>query len=1107
MSGTNAHVIVEEAPAFEEPQSAPGRSMEMLVLTAKAPRALDTAVRQLREHVETHPNLALGDLAYSLVATRSSFEHRLVLKVKNRVELLEALLATERGVSTASVLRGQARDQRGRLAWLFTGQGAQLLGMGRGLHAEWPAFRDALDNASSVIDPLLERPLREVMWALPGTPEAALLDQTGYTQPALFAFEWALAALWRSFGISPDVVIGHSIGEITAACVAGVFSLEDGARLVCARARLMQALPSGGAMISIAAPEADVAVAVGPFARTVSVAAINSPSSTVLAGVEVDVQSIADRFSARGVQTKRLSVSHAFHSPLMEPMLAAFLDVAQTLTYRKTTIPLVSNISGQLAGDEVMTPNYWVGHVRSAVRFADGARALHRAGAQTFLELGPKATLLGLVSASVLDDNALLLPSLRSGQPEPPALLEALGGWVVHGGAVDWRGVFPLGGRRVPLPTYSWQRQRHWIDATPAANDARGRIEDALARLGDAKTLSTGAQAALPEILEALAGEHVSESFYNLNWKRLDGLPDVATSGRWLLVVFDDPASADTLSRGLSSAGATVEKTKLTELATATAADHVVCVWEDLGTAQTALRVASEGLAVIRALAKNGMSTRLWWVTRGAVSIENDRATALGLSTVWGLGRSAMQEHAELNCTLLDVEHDAPLAPLLCREAAAADMETQVAWRSGQRYGLRLVRAPQAVPRMVWPLRGAGTVLITGGLGGLGLEVARAMARRGVQHLLLTSRHGAATPGAREAIAVLEAMGSRATVLSADVTDRLALSKAIQALPREFPLRGVIHTAGVLDDGLLVSQTSERFAHVMGPKVLGAWNLHELTATADLDIFVLFSSVAGAFGSAAQGGYSAANAFLDSLAEYRRGQGLPGLSLAWGPWAGRGMAAALDSAMQARLSRQGLDQLEPAQGIRLFEAALQRGDAHLLVALLNLPQLGKTIGSSRPSFWRELLQLEPIGPRIAELLSGMPLADRQSYLQTWMADQCGTILGMQDGARLLRNRGFFDLGMDSLMMEEFRRCLERGLGRRISASVLFSHPNIESLVEHLLQQSAPASAESSSALHSVGPAANETELAPLESDEDAIRFINARFETEEEDEDEDERVG
>ncbi|NMO16396.1 type I polyketide synthase [Pyxidicoccus fallax] len=494
LSGTNAHVLLEEAPEVETAPAAPERAAELFVLSAKTPAALEAQAAQLAAHVEARPELRLGDVAFSLATTRAAMEQRLAVVASSREALREALEAAAQGQTPSGAVRGTMSSSRGKVAFLFTGQGAQVAGMGRGLHAAWPVFREAFDRCVALFDRelKLERPLREVMWAEPGSADAGLLDQTGYTQPALFTVEYALWALWRSWGVEPELVAGHSIGELVAAHVAGVFSLEDAVRLVAARGRLMQALPSGGAMVSIGAAEEEVAAALAPYAEQVSIAAVNGPKQVVIAGAAEAVGTISSGFSGRGVRTKALTVSHAFHSPLMQPMLEEFGRIASAVKYREPRMPVVSNVTGRMAGAELATAGYWVRHVREAVRFADGVKALHDAGASLFVEVGPKATLLGMVPSCIPEAKTTLVASLRTARPEAESVLEALGSLWSAGGKISWAGVYTSGNQRVRLPTYSWQRERHWIEISARSAATRTPRVHAAGHplLGESRTVS-----------------------------------------------------------------------------------------------------------------------------------------------------------------------------------------------------------------------------------------------------------------------------------------------------------------------------------------------------------------------------------------------------------------------------------------------------------------------------------------------------------------------------------------------------------------------------------------------------------------------------------------
>ncbi|MEV0598847.1 type I polyketide synthase [Streptomyces sp. NPDC050315] len=459
ISGTNAHVILEQAPdapAVDAPAPSPDPEGVAVpwVLSGKSAEALRGQAERLLAHVRGDTDIRMLDVGASLVSSRPLLEHRAVVVGAGRNELLGGLAALAEGRPTAGLTEGVARA-KGRTALLFTGQGAQRLGMGRELYAAFPVFAEALDAVLAELDP----GLREVMWG----EDAELLNRTRNTQPALFAVEVALFRLVESWGIRPDFVAGHSIGEIAAAHVAGVLSLPDAARLVSARGKLMDALPATGAMVAVQATEAEVLPHLS--SGVVGIAAVNGPHAMVVSGAEPEVLAIQEYFKAAGRKTTRLKVSHAFHSPLMEPMLAEFEQVTASLTYNAPRIPFASTLTGDRVTDELTAPGYWVRHVREAVRFTDGIRALEAEGVTRFLELGPDAVLTAMAQQTVESDSALLVPALRKDRPEPTALLTAVAQLHVSGVTPTWSAFFEgRGARRVQLPTYAFQRRRYWLD-------------------------------------------------------------------------------------------------------------------------------------------------------------------------------------------------------------------------------------------------------------------------------------------------------------------------------------------------------------------------------------------------------------------------------------------------------------------------------------------------------------------------------------------------------------------------------------------------------------------------------------------------------------------
>ncbi|PJJ06169.1 acyl transferase domain-containing protein [Streptomyces sp. 2333.5] len=475
ISGTNAHVIIEEAPAADEISERPAStgSVPPLVLSARSAEALSAQAAGVLGLLEGADAPEPVDVGYALATSRAQLEHRAVVAGVGRAELVAGLTALAAGEDAVGVVRGVVAE--GRLAFLFTGQGAQRAGMGRELYEAFPVFAQALDEICGHLDPLLRQPLKDLLFAeKDGSAESALLDRTEYAQPALFAVEAALFRLAESWGVRPDVVAGHSIGEITAAHVAGVLSLADACALVAARGRLMQALPEGGVMAAVQASEEEVRALLNG-AGDAAIGAINGPRAVVVSGAQDTVNSIVQELRAQGRKTSFLKVSHAFHSPLMDPMLDEFRTIVAGLTYTEPRIPLVSIVTGRPATpDELTTPDYWVTHAREAVRFADGIRTLADDGITTYLEIGPDAVLTAMAPTALPDDTThLFVPLLRRNRPEPTETLTALARLWANGHPVDWTTLHTGAPTQpVDLPTYPFQRRRYWLEAAPDNGDA-----------------------------------------------------------------------------------------------------------------------------------------------------------------------------------------------------------------------------------------------------------------------------------------------------------------------------------------------------------------------------------------------------------------------------------------------------------------------------------------------------------------------------------------------------------------------------------------------------------------------------------------------------------
>jgi amino acid adenylation domain-containing protein len=1036
LGGTNAHVVVEEAPPAAP--SGPSRPWQLLLLSARTESALRQAAENLAGHLEAQPDLdpaGLADVAFTLEAGRKAFDQRLAVVARTPADAAEALRDPSRSAA------GRRSAEPAPVAFLFPGQGAQEPGMGAALYRDEPVYRAEVDRCAEALLPHLGLDLRTLLHPAPGAEDeaAARLQETAFAQPALFTVEHALAQLWISWGLTPRAMIGHSLGEYVAACVAGVLPLDDALELVALRGRLLQALPPG-AMLAVAAPAGEVEPLLAP---ALALAAVNAPEACTVSGPPEAVAAFAEELRGRGIEHRRLRTSHAFHSAMMDPVLDELRRAVSRVRLATPAIPYVSNLTGTwITAEQATDPDAWAAHLRRPVRFAEGVRTLAAAGAPVLLEVGPGKALATFARRGRGDGPAV---EALSSWPRPdgeegsglPALLRAYGRLWIAGAQVDPGALFRgQRRRRAVLPTYPFERQKYWIE--PGIG-------------------SVPAQAAAPP--RPTKRSDVADWFYRPSWEPVEA-PAAEGSGEdavWLVL-------ADRLGVGERVAARLQEQGR--EVTLATPGPEVDGALLDRTAAGRPLRIVHLGRlapegglpasdAALQASQELGFHSLAAWgsalasrpgahridaVSSDMQAIDGTEILAPDKATLLGPCRAIPLEAPAVSCRSIDLSlAGSPslddLAAAVLRELGAPMDEPVVAWRGGRRW--RPAYLPVRLEEDAAPLlRECGVYLITGGLGGIGLTLARHLAEAVRARLVLVGRGGlSGKAGERRRLAVeqLERSGAEVLVCAADVADRAQMTEAVAAARARFgALHGVIHSAGVPGAGSL--QLHDRAAReaVLAPKVAGTLVLDEILAGGDAppDFVLLCSSLAATLGGFGQADYCAANAFLDAYAHLPRPWRT--LSVAWDSWREVGMAvdADLPADLEALRARSLALAIAPAEGVEAFRRALAAPLRQILVSTYDLAvrraevsqaaSVHGTAAASRPAtvyrrpglatpytaprtalerslaeLWERLLGVEPVGIHDDFFeLGGHSLLATQ--LITWMRDTLGVEMALRE---------------------------------------------------------------------------------------------------------------
>jgi acyl transferase domain-containing protein/acyl carrier protein len=1118
VSGTNAHLILEQdvtGPAATsdsgpEPTQEPagpfgGTATVPWVLSARVPEALAEQAARLRDTIAPDAGVAPADVAHGLATTRGRFEHRAVVLAADRNGHLAGLTAVAEAAETPGVLRGSAVAGPGAV-FVFPGQGSQWTGMARRLYDQVPGFRHSIDRCAAALAPHTDWSLVPVLQGEAGAPS---LERVDVVQPTLFAVMVALAELWRSLGVAPAAVIGHSQGEIAAACVSGALSLEDAALVVALRSRVLRRIAGRGGMMSVAMPAAQLRRWIEDEGLPISLAAVNGPGSAVVAGEPGELDGLLSRCAERQVRARRIPVDYASHSPHVDELRADLLQMLSGIAPGPARVPFFSAVTGAVVDTTALTAEYWCRNLRETVEFERAVRAALDQRFGVFVEVSPHPVLLPAIQESIDDSGrtAVTVGTLRRDDDDVERMITSVAEAYVSGLPVHWPAVIGGGRRRiVELPTYPFQRQRYWLAEQPPAGSrpaaAADPAEDGFwqavegndpARLGRLLQVDTDRDAwrlVLPELStwrrERRAEATVRSWRYRVRWKPLPASTGVSASGTWLVVLpagsADGVANAVVDALGRRGADARVlrvpreigDRADLGGLLVGEAASgppagvlSLLAVEDGADPCNDAVPAGLTGtLLLVQALTDLGWESRLWCLTRGAVSVGRaDAPPDPAQAQVWGLARVAALEHPGIWGGLLDLPAavDERVADRLVALLGTAGGEDQLAMRDSGLYARRLVRAgDEPAPAARW--RPRGTVLVTGGTGALGAWVARWLARNGAERLVLTSRRGPDAPHAAQLRAELVRLGAEVTVAACDVADRAAVSALLDEVG---PLSAVVHAAGVGQLTSLADTDADELAAVVSAKVDGARHLDELLDGEPLDAFVLFSSGAGVWGSAGQGAYAAANAFVDALAESRRARGAAATSVAWGSWAGGGM---VDEQADALLRRRGVRPMPPEAAVSALHDALDRAETHVVVADLDWARFAPTfcLARRRPLIEdvaeaQEALradEAESGGPgeassALAKRLRALTPAERHGELLAVVRAQAAAVLGHNTADAVAASRAFRDLGFDSLTAVELRNRLTAATGLRLPATIVFDQPSADVLARHLLAELLP----------------------------------------------------
>lgn len=1072
-SGTNIHMIIEEGPEIPREVNPMERPTHLLTLSAKNENALKDLSKKYSLYMGRYLERAIGNICFAANTGRAQFPFRMALVAATHEEMQKQLDAAVDGKPSAALAVGKAGRKKPRIGFLFTGQGAQYGGMGKALYDADPQFKAHIEQCSTLLQPKFGFSLEELLWG--GKQE--LLQETRYTQPALYVLQTGILMFLTRCGIIAESVLGHSVGEFAAAYAAGVFSLEQGLELIAARGALMwEHCPRGG-MLAVFGGADKVQAFVDANKDKISMAAFNSPRQTVVAGDPATLDILAQELKTQKVKSHRLTVSHGFHSVQMAPMLDPFAKVVEQTELKAPRLQFCSTVTAQIEKERPAESSYWVDHVNSPVNYQAAIAELVKTEPDILLEIGPGATLTTLGQICVDSPNTLWLNS-QMPEKEWDTLLNSLGQMYVRGVGIDWKKFDePYSRRRVSLPTYPFQRKKYWLD------------EDMV-------------NITMPPGFEE---KPMVRGLHYVQWELLplDAQAENASPERRYLLIDQGGTGWQPLIRSLEEKGGEIVRLSLSETSVFEAPDmcwnpddrdglraylqsqeffDAVIFAADPGDPSSSMEddevLASYDRIIKASMAFTGLLRtyfeaegklpigRIYALTGGAQAVRENDKIAVSEAILWGLGKTASLEYAHLWGGMIDL----PSAPqeddfnaLASELIHLESQEDQIAYRGGERWVARLA-ASKEKPKGNPAVKSDHTYLITGGLGGIGLSSARHLADIGGKSLVLLSRRGEKAlegeknASTREIVAQLREDGVDVQIMAADISNAASMENLFSQLARDGKLLGgVIHAAGVESAAPLHELTEEDLRNSVKAKTIGAWLLHCHTAKLEsVDFFICCASISGVWGSGMLGAYSAGNHALDAICAHRVGLGLPALSISWGPWSEVGMATGEQGKY---LIDAGLHPLRPKAAINTMFALAAGTGSHYVAAEADWDQFITLmeVRRTRPLFAlikAEVASAENINVSKADLalvkeLSPLSQQERRSIVRERVRAEISVIFGFDSPSDLPVDSPLFEIGADSIQAIAVKKALDIMCGMSLPTTLIFDYPTIDDIARFI----------------------------------------------------------